>query len=207
MHLGQAISLRAAFKENFETFHCFRGWQTVPFITAIPYFPASLVHSKIFFLLLLLHVQAFAADPPWQTRAGAYASFQAPSDMARDTVTPKADGNIEIFDGTAFSLTFQCATGALPRELQTDLEKAIAYWSKERLKNWRVNTYLEDDQKLAYAAIRTVADPSFRDPRPYHLSFGFAAGDKPFSIHFRFSRPEDLVAIEKLLQSIKLKTL
>lgn len=156
---------------------------------------------------MVFTLPAFAADSEGHRLAGAYATFQAPAGMARNTSNPKADGGIEIYDSPEFSLAFECGTGALPRELRTDFEKAVAYWSTERRKNWRVNSYLEDEQHLAYAAIRTGDDPTFRDPRPYHLSFGFAAGDKPFSIHFRFQRPEDLTAIERLLQSLKLKTL
>lgn len=163
--------------------------------------------ARTFFFLLIFAVQIFAADPAWLSLTGAYGSFQAPPGMARNLGTQKMDGNIESYEGPDFSLTFECGAGALPRELQADLEKAVAQWAAQRRKDWRVNTYLEDEQKLAYAAIRTASDPSFRDPRPYHLSFGFAAGDKPFSIHFRFQRPEDLVAIERLLQSLKLKTL
>lgn len=161
----------------------------------------------MFLLLLVLTLQAVAAEPDWHALGGSYATFQAPAGMVRNTDNPKVDGTIEIFDCPDFSLIFQSGNGALPRELRADLQKAIAFWSAERKKNWSVNTYLEDDQHLAYAAIRTADDPSFRDPRSHHLSFGFAAGDKPFSIHFRFRRPEDLASIERLLQSIKLKTL
>ncbi|MEI9898333.1 MAG: hypothetical protein WDN28_31865 [Chthoniobacter sp.] len=99
------------------------------------------------------------------------------------------ESSIEVYECPNFSLTFESGNGALPRELRTDFEKAVAYWSGERRKDWRVSTYLEDDQHLAYAAIRTTGDPTFRDPRPLHLSFGFAAGDKPFAIHIRFQRP------------------
>jgi hypothetical protein len=165
------------------------------------------VLRAIAFLLIAFAIQTFAADTEGHRLAGAYATFQAPAGMARNTSNPKADGGIEIYDGPDFSLAFECGTGALPRELRTDFEKALAFWSAERRKNWRVNSYLEDDQHLAYAAIRTIDDPTFRDPRPYHLSFGFAAGDKPFSIHFRFQSAADLAAIERLLQSLKLKTL
>jgi hypothetical protein len=158
-------------------------------------------------LLLLLALPAFAADTDWHPLAGNYASFQAPSGMVRSKENLKTGGGLEIFESSTISLSFECGNGALSRELRTDVEKAIAYWATERRKNWRVNHYLEDDQHLAYAAIRTVDDPTFHDPRPYHLSFGFASGDKPFAIHFRFLRAEDLDAVERILKSIKLKTL
>lgn len=158
-------------------------------------------------LPLVFALQALAADSDWHSMTGAWGTFQAPADMIRNTDSSKAGENLEIFECPSFSLSFESGNGALPRELQTDLEKAVAYWSTECRKNWKVNTYLEDDQHLAYAAIRTANDPSFHDHRPLHLSFGFAAGDKPFSIHIRFQRPEDLTAIERLLQSLKLKTL
>ena len=175
-------------------------------------FPAAVHLSRLriactAFLLFLFHFQAFTADPPWPTLTGTFATFQAPPEMVRTANTLNVNGNIEIYDYPGFSLTFETSAGALPRGIKTDFAKALAYWSAERRKNWRVNHYLEDDQHLAYAAIRTVDDPTFRDVRLYHLSFGLAAGDKPFSIHIRFQRPEDLPAIERLLQSLKLKTL
>jgi hypothetical protein len=156
--------------------------------------------------LLTLATLAIAADPAWRPLAGAFATFQAPPGMAPSTETHGAEGNFERFECPDFSLTFDSDARALPRELQTDLVKAIAYWSTERRKNWKVNTYVEDDKHLAFAAIRTVNDSTFLDSRPFHLSFGLAAGDKPFAIHFRFRHPEDLTTIERLLQSLKLKT-
>ncbi|MEZ0257875.1 MAG: hypothetical protein ACAI37_21530 [Chthoniobacter sp.] len=168
---------------------------------------AALRTAGVVFLLFTLTFQARAADPAWHALVGTFATFQAPPDLVRNANTMNVNGNIEIYDCPDFSLTFESGAGALLRETQSDFAKALAYWSTERRKNWRVNTYLEDDQHLAYAAIRTVDDPAFRDPRPFHLSFGLAAGDKPFSIHIRFHQPEDLVTIERVLQSLKLKTL
>jgi hypothetical protein len=158
----------------------------------------------VIFLLLLFTRPALAADSAWHLVDGTYATFQAPPGMTCTTQAPKI-GGIEIFDGPSFSVAFECGASTLPRELQADFAKALGYWSEARRKDWKVNTYLEDDQHLAYAAIRTTADSIFRDPRPYHLSFGFAAGENPFSIQFRFQHPEDVAAIDRLLQSLKLK--
>jgi hypothetical protein len=33
-----------------------------------------------------------------------------------------------------------------------------------------------------------------------------AVGDRPFSIHVRFTRPNDLIAVERLLQSLQFKS-
>ncbi|MEP6668537.1 MAG: hypothetical protein ABJF10_05255 [Chthoniobacter sp.] len=161
------------------------------------------------FLPLIFALRALAADSDWHSVTGAWATFQAPAAMVRSTDGAKAGegSTIEIFECPSFSVSFESGSGALPRELQTDLEKAVAAWSTEARKNWKVNMYLEDEHHLAYAAIRTANDPSFHDHRPGHLSFGLAAGEKPFSIHIRFQRPEDLAAIERLLKSLKLRTL
>jgi len=186
-----------------------RCWEQIPpkEATALQKSLPMLRLALTILLPLVFALQAFAAGSDWHSITGAWGTFQAPADMLRNTDSSKAGESIEIFECPNFSISFESSNGALPRELQADLEKAVSFWATEIRKDWRVNTYLEDDQHLAYAAIRTANDPSFRDHRPLHLSFGFAAGDKPFSIHIRFQRAEDLTAIERLLQSIKLKTL
>ena len=120
--------------------------------------------------------------------------------MAKDTNSQGIDSIMDAFESRDLRLTFDSEVRVVPTTLQKQFDRTIVTWFAQRKEDWRKSTYVDDG-----GAIHGDDDPKDSSGKRYYLYLGFAAGERTFAIHIRFTSLDRLDDIERILKSIKFK--